>query len=117
MSGDCAASTQSCNSGNAANSQLISTPVKINRNKYFHKCVADSSKLHTSQTAGTKQSSPAIVQIVKNSTWPEEEQIRNGCPSGQRYQLTIADKSLLAITLSYQIHLEFEDEDATPYTS
>lgn len=108
ISGDCAASAQSCHSGNAAYSQLISTTVKMNKNKYFHnKCVANSSKLDTSQTAGTKQSSPAILQIVTNSAWPEE-QIRNGCPSGQSNQLTIADKSLLAITLSYQIHLEMQ---------
>lgn len=99
ISGDCAASAQSCHSGNAAYSQLISTTVKMNKNKNFHnKCVAKSSKFDTSQTAGTKQTSPAIVQIVTNSAWPEE-QIRNGCPSGQSNQLTIADKSLLAITL------------------
>lgn len=107
MSGDCAASAQSCNSGNAARTQLISTTVKINRKKYFqNKCVAESSKHHTSQTAGTKLSSLAIVQTVKNSAWPGETQIRNGCPSGQSCHLTIADKSLLAITLSYLIHLE-----------
>lgn len=84
---------------------LIVWLVTTCRNKYFHK-KRISQELQVLRQQGQKQSSSASVQPVRNRTCPGEEEIRSGCPSGQRCQLTIADKSSLAVTFSNHFHLE-----------